>query len=145
MFPEQNIQHDAIDLVVLAVKGQDSNLRFWLSVAINTALSLLVPRGIPTQIVMNDGIKLFLEVDPFRETVRRYQNASWRFCEFGDSFLTFRWRDQSCDRLDTEILLPLKFTSQGLNQVIGCRDEPAKDDRVETISQEFTSVLDKNP
>ncbi len=75
MFTQKHLQHHAVDRVIRTVKGYDPDFRGFLPIAVDAAFALLVPGGIPGEIVMYNGVKAFLEIDPFAKTVGADKDA----------------------------------------------------------------------
>ena len=76
MFFNQHIQHDAVDLVIAAPIRDDLHVLAMLSKPIDSAFSLFVTRRVPTQVVVNHGIKNMLQVDAFAEAIRADEDAA---------------------------------------------------------------------
>lgn len=68
--PQDDIQHSSIDGAVGRVDEGRSDKLGWLSEAVDTAFALLMAGWIPGQIVVDDGVKELLEVDPLGQAVR---------------------------------------------------------------------------
>src|SRR5690606_12268917 len=66
---EQDVEDDAVDAVVLPVdhEGPDDVAR--LAEAVDAAFALLVPGGVPRQVVVDDRLEVLLEVDALGEAV----------------------------------------------------------------------------
>ena len=62
-------EHLAINRVVVAVQERGAYRLARLAEAIHTALALLMPRGVPRQVVVNDGVEVILQVDALRQAV----------------------------------------------------------------------------
>src|SRR5213078_4216471 len=60
MLADQDIQYKAINLVINAIIRYYTHHFFWLSVAINTSLTLFMSCRIPRKIIVKDSIKRFL-------------------------------------------------------------------------------------
>src|SRR3990172_71957 len=74
MLTQQNIQHNAVNLVVYAVIGNYTHVRARLTIAVNTSITLFVPSWIPGKVIMQDCIKMFLQVDAFAKAISGNQN-----------------------------------------------------------------------
>ena len=73
--PDQDAEHDQVDLVVGAVEQTGANGLLCLAVAIDPALALLQPVGVPGQVVVKDGIEPFLEVDAVAQAIGGDEDA----------------------------------------------------------------------
>ena len=62
-------EHLAINRVVVAVQERSAYRLARLAEAVHTALALLMPRGVPRQVVVNDGVEVILQVDSLRQAV----------------------------------------------------------------------------
>ena len=54
MFSQQDIEHDAVDLIIDTEQSDDTDVRTGLAEPIDSAFALVVPRRIPRQVVMDD-------------------------------------------------------------------------------------------
>jgi hypothetical protein len=54
---QEDLEDDAVDGVVLAVEGDRADGGARLAVAVHPALALLVTRGVPAQVVVEDGVE----------------------------------------------------------------------------------------
>ena len=72
---QQHLHDDAVYRVVLAVEGERADLVGRLSVAIDSALALLVARRVPGQVVVHDGVEILLQVDALAQAVGADQHA----------------------------------------------------------------------
>ena len=66
---DEDVEDHAVDRVVSAVVRDGPHLALLLPEPVHPALALLVARGVPCQVVVQDGIEVFLEVDAFRQAV----------------------------------------------------------------------------
>jgi len=66
---DENVQDHPVDRIVRPVIGDDANLGLLLAETIHAAFTLLVPRGVPRQVVVKDGAEVLLKVNAFRQTV----------------------------------------------------------------------------
>ena len=55
--------------------SDDTYLLSWLAIAVHASLSLLMARGVPGEVVVEDGVERFLEVDALREAIRGHEDA----------------------------------------------------------------------
>ena len=68
---EQDVEDDAVDLIVDAVVGERTRTAVrGLAVAIHSAFTLFMARRVPGEVVVEDCIKVLLEVDAFAQAVR---------------------------------------------------------------------------
>ena len=72
---QQHVEHDAVDLVVDAVVGDDPHLACWLAVAVDAAFALLVAGRVPGQVVVHDRVEVVLQVDALAQAVGGDQHA----------------------------------------------------------------------
>ena len=75
---EQDVEHDAVDLVVRAVEGERADDVAWLAEAVDAALALLVAGGVPGQVVVDDGVEVLLQVDALAQAVGGDQHPTAR-------------------------------------------------------------------
>ncbi len=75
MLAQQHVEDDAVDLVVDAVVGEDADGLAVLAVAVDAALALLVARGVPGEVVVDDRVEQLLEVDALAEAVGADEDA----------------------------------------------------------------------
>ena len=73
---EEHIDHDAVNLVVFADVGDCANLGLWLPESVHAAFTLLMARRIPTEVVMDDGVEVILEIDALTQTVSADQDPA---------------------------------------------------------------------
>ena len=62
-------EHLAINRIVVAVQERGAHRLARLAEAVHTALALLMARGVPRQVVVNDGVEVILQVDALRQAV----------------------------------------------------------------------------
>jgi len=72
---DQHLEDDPIDRVVLAVVGEHPHLGPLLAEPIHAALTLLVARGVPRQVVVHHRVEVLLQVDALGETVGADQDV----------------------------------------------------------------------
>ena len=66
---QQHVEHGLVDLVVVAVVGDDPDLGRRLAEAVDPTLALLESGRVPRQVVVDDGRELLLQVDALAEAV----------------------------------------------------------------------------
>ena len=72
---EDHLQHGAVDGAVRRIHQGGADEGCLLAEAVHPAFALLVPGGVPGQVVVDDGVEQALEVDAFGQAVGRYQQA----------------------------------------------------------------------
>ena len=100
----QDVENQSVDLVVHAVIGHHADDFRGLSVAVDPPLALLVPGGVPGEVVVNDGVKVLLEVDPFAQAVGADQNAFRGFRQLQHAILALGGRQGARHRHDLDSL-----------------------------------------
>ena len=99
VLPDQDIEDHAVDRVVGTEVGNHPHLGRALSKPINPALALLVARGVPRQVVVEYGIEVLLQIDPFGEAVGADQHEPSRLLdERLDASLSLRRWEPASDR-----------------------------------------------
>src|SRR5512137_2539878 len=141
---EQDIKDDAVNLIVRAVIGQDADFLFFIGLAeaVHAAVALLVTGRVPRQIVVNDGVELFLEVDAFAQAVGADENAGTTIVaaqSFDSGGSLLGW-ELAGDASDLHFLEP---GAQFRRDVFRCLDEAAKDDRLEAITEQRLETREK--
>ena len=104
---QQDVEHDAVDLVVEAVVHEHAHLVSRLPVAVDPALALLVPGGVPAQVVVDDRVEAVLEVDAFTQAIRGDEDAARRVRKLVDATLAIRSRHLSGYSDDLDVLADL--------------------------------------
>ena len=84
---DEDVEDDAVDAVVLAVEEGDLDGRLLLPVAIDPPLPLLVPRRIPGEVVVNDGVERLLEVDALGKAIGGHKEPAVMLGELFDPLL----------------------------------------------------------
>ena len=69
MAADQDVEHDAVDAVVVAVVGDGAHGRGALAEPVDAALALFVAGGVPREVVVDDGGEAVLQVDALGEAV----------------------------------------------------------------------------
>ena len=69
MAADEYVEHDAVDVVVVAVVGDRPDGGRGLAESVDAAFSLLMAGGVPGQVVMQNGSESVLQVDTFGEAV----------------------------------------------------------------------------
>ena len=108
--------------------------------AIDSALTLLVAGGIPSEVVVNDGGEDVLEVDAFGEAVGGDENGLLGFTEEVDPLLTFVGGILAGDGLDG---CPLELRGEMQGDVAGGSDIAAEDNRTEPVFEQAAKVGDE--
>ncbi|MPN15024.1 hypothetical protein SDC9_162353 [bioreactor metagenome] len=68
--PKDHLKNRAIHRVVFAVNERRANDGTLLTEPIHPAFALLMARGIPGKIVMNNSVEMLLKVHPLRKAIR---------------------------------------------------------------------------
>jgi hypothetical protein len=134
VFPEKHIEHNAVDLIVYAIVGQHPDLASLLAEPIYSAIPLLVASGIPREVVMNDGVEFVLKVDSLAEAVCADQTPTGggAIAQPVDSCGTL-FRSQTAGDAGDLSLFP-QSASKFLRNVLGCLNEPAEYNGIESFS-----------
>src|SRR5579875_636687 len=74
--PDQNVKHSLVDFVVASPDCHAANFRLRLSEAIDAAFALFEAIGIPREIVVDDGVEFFLEIDALTQTIGRNKHVA---------------------------------------------------------------------
>ena len=75
---QQDVEDDAVDLVVRAVEGDRADDVLGLAEPVDAALALLVAGGVPRQVVVHDGVELLLQVHALGQAVGGDEHATAR-------------------------------------------------------------------
>ena len=103
MAADEDVEHDAVDAVVLAVVGDGAHGGGALAESVDSAFALFVAGGVPGQVVMHDGGESVLEVDAFGEAVGGDQHARPGVVgEAVDADFAFLGRQGAGDGLDAQ-------------------------------------------
>ena len=135
MLADEDVEDHAVDRIVGAVVGDRPHLAFLLPEPVHPALALLVPRGVPRQVVVQHGVEVLLQVDALRQAVGAHEHEP--AAGGGEGIyarFAFGGRKPAGDRLDAEAVR--QDAAQVTRDVVGGVDEAAEDDRVETVLQE---------
>jgi hypothetical protein len=73
---DEDFEDLAVDAVVAAVDGDDADVFRPLAEAVDAAFALLVPGGVPGEVVVDDGVEVVLEVDALGQAVGGDQDAA---------------------------------------------------------------------
>ena len=105
MLADEDVEDHAVDRVVGAVVRDGPHLALLLPEPVHPALALLVARGVPCQVVVQDGIEVFLEVDAFRQAVGADEHEPAAVGGEGiDARFAFGGGKPAGDRFDTDLL-----------------------------------------
>src|SRR5262249_30665111 len=113
------------------------NRRMLLSISVDSALALFVARRVPSEVIVNDGVEMILQVDALAETVSAHEDPFGFLAESHDALLAIVWRKEPGDRLDGHVLERL---SEVLRDVLRGRNEPAENDRSVTLGDELPDL-----
>ncbi len=90
----EHIEDDTIDLVVKAVVGDNAHLLARLTVAVHATLALFVARGVPGEIVVDDRVEVFLQVDALTQAVGANEHALRRLAQLENAVFSLDGRQQ---------------------------------------------------
>ena len=109
---DQDVEDDAVDAVVLAVEGDGADDVAPLAEPVDAAFALLVPGGVPGQVVVDDGVEVLLEVDALGQAVGRDQDVPARLGRSSSAMrsLPLGGRERAGDARDTR--LPAELPSR---------------------------------
>ena len=74
VFAYKHIQDHAVDGVVRPIVGDDAHLTLLLVEAVYSALPLLMARRVPSQVVVQNGVEVFLQIDALGKAVSADQH-----------------------------------------------------------------------
>ena len=97
---DQDLEDLAVDAVVAAVDGDDADVGRPLAEPVDAALALLVPGGVPGEVVVDDGVEVVLQVDALGQAVGGDQDAAGavvlaRLPRRARSMRSMRWAGES--------------------------------------------------
>ena len=135
MLAQQDLHDQAIDLIVRAEQGDRAHLVGGLAEPVHAALPLLVAGRVPGQVVVDDGLKVVLQVDAFGQAVGGDQYpAAVLLGQRGDARDTLgRWQRSGHDG---DVGGPLEGLCEVRAHVLGGGDEAAEHDGVESVGQQ---------
>ena len=137
---EEDFEHDAVNLVVHAVVGDDLDVRAALAEAVHAAFALFVACGIPREVVVEYRIEIILEVDAFGEAVGANEHALFCLAEGLNAHFALCGRQCAGDRVHGHFVA--KLSAQPLRDVIRRGDESAEDDGVVAFLDQSLDELD---
>ena len=82
MLTKQDVENNTVNLVVLTEEVDHTNFWTGLAEAIDSPLTLIVSRWIPTEVVVKHGVEMVLKVDTLAQTIRANQNSLWMLIKF---------------------------------------------------------------
>ena len=141
MLLDQDVEHDAVDLVIDPVVGDDAHALARLPVAIDATLTLFVARRVPREVVVHHRIKVFLQIDPLAQTVSADEYALRRAAQLLHALLALGWRQHAGHRFDRHTAL--EALAQLSCDVLRRWDEAAEDDRVIAIVDQCLNYFDR--
>ena len=135
MLAQEHVEHDAVDLVVRAVVGEDTDFLPRLAEPVHAAVALLVSGRIPREIVVDHGVELLLEVDAFAKAVRADENPRCgRVTAEGlDTRSAFFGGELTGDASDLHFS---KAVAQFSSDVFRGPDEATKDDGLVAVTEQ---------
>ena len=141
MLANQDIQDHAVDLVIGAVVGDDLDFRFGLTKPVDPSITLFMTGRVPAQVIMDDGIKGVLQVDPFAQAIGADEDAFFDVTQRLDSLFPIGGGDRAGDGDRGDPFgesLPKLF-----GEIFGGGDKSAKQDRaMPIIDQRFDDLDD---
>src|SRR5690242_5045612 len=124
-FPHDDLKHCAIHRVIGSIKESPPDDVTSLAIPIDATFSLLVAGWIPAQVIVHDRIKPVLQVDAFREAVRRYQDRLLRLSQGLHLANALFGGELSCYNIDIHVS---ELLAKMVTDVVSGRDITAKDD-----------------
>ena len=140
VFAKEDVENNAVDLVVDTEERDDANLRARLAEAVDSPFPLVVAGGIPREVVVDDRIEVGLEIDPFTEAVGADEQPLGMFRELRDPVLTLLRGKRAGDRGNFH---PLENAPQLGGDVVGGVDEAAEHNRLIAILDELLGESDE--
>ena len=127
---QNDFQDEAIHRVIQTVEHQTLYRRRSLAVAVHPAFPLFVAGRVPGKIVVDNSIKAFLQIDPFRQTVGSHQNTPGVSSQCGYCLFTLGRCKITRDHLH---MARLKRFSQVLAYVVCSRNKLTEDNGAESV------------
>ena len=118
-----------------------------LAEAVDAAFALLVPGGVPGEVVVDDGVEVVLEVDALGQAVGGDQDAAGAVFLLGclgeplDAVEPLGRGERAVDAGDDG--LPAELAVQLPGEVLAGGDVAAEDDRVVAVGEELLDGLDE--
>ena len=137
---QDDFEHEAVDGVVLAVEHGAAHLGGLLAEAIHPAFALFVARGVPGQVVVDDGGEKVLEVDAFRKAIGGHQDAAVGFGHVFDSLAALFGCELAGDGVDGGLR---KCGFEVFGHVVRRGDVAAEHDGVVSVLEQLVYVLDE--
>ena len=144
---DEDFEDLAVDAVVAAVDGDDADVGRALAEAVDAAFALLVPGGVPGEVVVDDGVEVVLEVDALGQAVGGDQDAAGAVFLLGclgellDAVEPLGRGERAVDAGDDG--LPAELAVQLPGEVLAGGDVAAEDDRVVAVGEELLDGLDE--
>lgn len=142
---DDDLKDGAIHGVVGSVHQRGADLLAGLTKAVHAPFTLLMPRGVPGQVVVDHGVKVLLQVDAFRQAVRGHQHALFRLTQEIHFLLPLRGRNLTGHHANHHLGgRPLELLLQLRGNVMRGGNVPAEHHRTEPILQQGLHVLDED-
>ena len=141
MLVDQNIEHDAVDTVVLPIQKSNLNCGLLLTVAVDTAFSLFVPSRIPREVVVDHRVKRLLQVDALAQAVGGNEQPLVVEAQLFNPVFPFGRREQARDTVDFKTFY-LELFAKLSGDVFGSGDVPTKHDRRAFAFEHVAQQLD---
>ena len=140
---DEDVEDDAVDAVVLPIEESNLDGGLLLPVAIDPPFPLLMPRRIPGEVVVNDGVERFLEVDAFGKAIGGHEEPAVVLGELLDPLLALGRRQRAGDAVDLRSLLPPESFAESRSDVLGGGNVATEDDRIAAPLEHLFEELHK--
>ena len=137
---QDDLEHEAVDGVVLPVEHGAAHFGRLLAEAVYPAFALLVARGVPGQVVVDDGGEQVLQVDAFRKAIGSHEDAAVGICHVFDPLAALFGREFAGDGVDGGLG---EGGFEMFGHVVRGGDVAAEHDGVVAITQQLAHVLDE--
>src|SRR5262249_40935169 len=97
---QEHVEDDAVDPVVSAEVGEDSDRARALPEAVDAPLALLVTGRVPGEVVVDDRVEVLLEVDSLGQAIGGDENALLDLGKRQHTLLPLGWWELASDRFD---------------------------------------------
>lgn len=128
---DQDGDHFSVDGVIASVQAHHSDARARLAKAVDAPFTLLETVWVPGQVVVEDSVEQFLEVDALAETICRDQDTLWILSELTHALVPLFVAEAASDAGDAEIRkFCVERWAEQLGNVFGGVDKEAPDNGV---------------
>ena len=143
MLLQENLENDSVYLIVATVERDRADPLRALTEPIHATFTLLMPGGIPREIVVDHSLEVRLQVHALGEAVGCDQDMpAGRRGEFVDAGDAFVRRQGSGDSANDDILS--QRLVQLLRNILGRVDESAEDDGGATLREQSLDFFHQN-